>query len=215
MRRYSLVPVALVVWLATAAPVLSQTGALRARGLLDLARFPTYCMQESHWIQDPCTGEEVLLDDRLMDLDRYLCTYVEVSGLDVGVECEIIGAMSVLPLALPCGVEVRNVRTYSGSGRLWMTWTPLACADAIDVIRGRLPGPTLQPDAVDLGPVACVAEDLPGTTYSLFIDALGDPPPGGVHFFLIRARGEPYGLTPYGFSSAGLERIPSEGDCAQ
>ncbi len=83
---------------------------------------------------------------------------------------------------------------------------PAVGAVAFDVIRGDLAALRMVGPQVDLGTVVTIACN------DIAQQHLFDPqptPPGAVDFYLARRTGDP----SYGQSSAGLNRVPSEGDC--
>jgi hypothetical protein len=205
--------------LALLPALLIATGGLSAaayQGYVERPWTPTFCLQESHFLTDPCTGDpQWLLDDRgAIDMDPYLCKYVAVDGPDVGVECQVIAPVSVLVSQPPCPI------TFTG---LWISaetpprvnWNHVTCAVSHDVIRGDLPGPTPGGSIIDLGRVTCLANDFPQADW-WYVSGPADlefPPPGTAFFYLVRAFGLPDGDTTYGHSSDGREEIPLSGGC--
>ena len=103
----------------------------------------------------------------------------------------------------------------SQSAPTLVSWDYEAGPIRYDVIRGDVanlaPGP---PGTVDLGPVACLENDLHDADTRGFEDAV-IPPAGHVFFFLFRgSRGLNFGPGSWGQSSAGAEREPGSGVCA-
>jgi hypothetical protein len=197
--------------LATASP-----SAAAFRGYVERPWAPTFCMQESHFLTDPCTGNvQWVLDDRgAIDMAPYLCKYVDVNGPDVGVECEVIAPMSVLVSQPPCPISFTGLWIADETPPR-MHWPHVTCAVSHDVIRGELPGPTPAATHIDLGRVTCLADDLPQVEWWEVAGPADpeSPPLGTAYFYLVRAFGLPYGDTTYGHSSDGLEEIPLSGDC--
>jgi len=68
---------------------------------------------------------------------------------------------------------------------------------------------------IDLGPVNCLADDVPQTNvFNVTGPSDPDTPPLGVtYFYVVRARGTAVPET-YGFSSDSRERVPFSGDCS-
>ena len=186
------------------------------RGYVELPWAPTFCLQGSHFLTDPCTGDaQWILDDRgAISMDGYLCRYVDVNGPNVGVECVVIEPTSVSLAQPPCPILFEGLwMTYDAPARL--NWNHVTCADSHDVIRGELPGPMPGGSHVDLGRVTCLADDVPQADW-WYIQGPADPespPEGKAYFYLVRALGLPYGDTTYGHSSDGLEEVPLAGDC--
>lgn len=213
MRALNAAMAALSLLLAPAPPAAGQAPYLKARGYIDRVIFGGYCMQGSHSIIDPCTGQAALLESVQLDLDNFLCQHAEAMGPDVGVECPVMSVDYVLPVDPACAIEVVGAFMSGYLDNASLYWHPQACVGAYDVIGGVMQGLLAGSGWVDLGAVSCLANDL--GKHSIYLNVPDIPPPGQVLFYLIRARGEPYGLTSYGFSSSGLVRIPSAGDCPQ
>ena len=186
------------------------------RGYVELPWSPSFCLQESHFLTDPCTGDaQWILDDRgAISMDGYLCQYVDVNGPNVGVECDVIEPTSVSLAQPPCPILFDGLwMTYDAPPRL--NWYHVTCAHSHDVVRGELPGPMPGGLHVDLGRVTCLADDVPQAAW-WYIEGPVDPespPLGKAYFYLVRALGLPYGDTTYGHSSDGLEEVPLSGDC--
>ena len=188
------------------------------RGYVERPWSPTTCQQETHFLTDPCTGNAQwgLTDQNGgIPMDPYVCTYVDVDGPDVGVECTVIQPMSVLAAQPPCPITFE---------RLWLdaaappalAWYRVPCARAYDVIRGTLPGPTSDGSHINLGPVTCLANDSPQIDF-WYVPGPVDPetpPLGRAFFYKVRFAGLPNSDMTYGHSSDGLEEVPLSGDCA-
>jgi len=205
--------------LALLTALLIATSGLSAaayRGYVELPWTPTVCLQESHFLTDPCTGDpQWLLDDRgAIDMDPYLCKYVAVDGPDVGIECQVIAPQSVLASQPPCPIPFTGL-WISAETPPRVNWDHVTCAVFHDVIRGELPGPTPVGSLIDLGRVTCLANDIPQAAW-WYVSGPVDPdfpPPGTSYFYLARALGLPDGDATYGHSSDGLEEVPLSGDC--
>ena len=206
--RFLLIPILLIA--------ASSVSAAAFRGYVELPWTPTFCMQESHFLTDPCTGDpQWVLDDRgAINMDPYLCQYVAVDGPDVGIECQVIAPLSVLASQPPCPIPFQEL-WISAENPPRVNWNHVTCAVSHDVIRGDLPRPTPGAPLVDLGRVTCLANDLPQATW-WYVTGPADPespPLGTAYFYLVRAFGLPDGDTTYGHSSAGQEEVPLSGDC--
>jgi len=186
------------------------------RGYVELPWVPTFCLQESHFLTDPCTGNpQYLLDDRgAVNMDPYLCEYVAVDGPNVGIECQIIAPQSVLVSQPPCPIPFTDL-WISADTPPRVNWNHVTCAVSHDVIRGDLPGLSSGGSIIDLGRVSCLANDVPQAAW-WYVTGPSDPelpPLGSAYFYLVRAFGLPSGDTTYGHSSDGQEEIPFSGDC--
>ncbi len=186
-----------------------------SQGLIEPLLSPTTCQQGTHQFTDPCTGASVLLESTHYNLDQYVCSDVDLSGQDVGVECPVVAVQSLAAGAPACEVEVLGLLVDGGAEAATRWWrTP--CSRDYDMIRGALAELKQDAGAVDLGAVRCLVDDLlPGV--SDIVDGPIDgetPPPGGAFFYLVRTRGTPYGQTTYGHSTTGQVRKPSSGDCS-
>jgi|GEM_PF-3615164 len=202
--------VALLLGLLTATTALGVVD----RGYVEVPYTPTVCLQESHFLIDPCTGYlNLLLESATLDLDPFACTPVIVNGPDIGITCPVIQPGSVVPSSPMCPNQFG----------LWLTedtpsgiqWYRVPCTTNYDLIRGRIPGVTPGATQIDLGTVTCLANDVPQTNV-FNVTGPSDPetPPLGVtYFYVVRARGTAVPET-YGFSSNSLERVASSGDCS-
>lgn len=210
LRRFILLQALLV---ATSFP--SSAG---YRGYVERPWTPTTCQQETHFLTDPCTGNaQWLLTDQYggIPMDPYLCTYVDVDGPDVGVECTVIQPMSVSAAQPPCPITFRSLWIDAATPPR-LDWYRVPCAGAYDVIRGTLPGPASDGSRINLGPVTCLANDFPQIDF-WYVSGPVDPespPLGKAFFYLVRAAGLPAGDMTYGHSSDGLEEVPLSGDCS-
>jgi hypothetical protein len=178
---------------------------------------PTTCGQETHFLTDPCTGNaQWLLTEQYggIPMDPYLCTYVDVDGPDVGIECTVIQPMSVSPAQPPCPITFKSLRIDDATPP-HLDWDRVTCAATYDVIRGALPGPASDGSRIDLGPVTCLANDFPQIDFWQVTGPVDpeSPPVGQAYFYLVRAAGLPDGDMTYGHSSDGLEEVPLSGDC--
>jgi hypothetical protein len=126
-------------------------------------------------------------------------------------ECRVLDVLSFREAQPLCDVEARGLTSGAGFDFTSLTWRTLACASAYDVARGGLPGPRAGDAIVDPGPVTCLADDVPQPPNR--VEERDVPPPGTAYFYVVCARGAPYGLRTYGYSSDGLERVAFEGDC--
>lgn len=208
LQRLALLPLLLI---ATA----SESPAAY-RGYVELPWTPTTCLQGTHFLTDPCTGNpQWIVDDRgAIDMDNYLCRYVDVDGPDVGVECLVTSPTSVSLSQPPCPIPFTGLWISSGAPPR-LNWYHVTCAIRHDVIRGDLPGPKSEGFYVDLGGVTCLADDIPQAAW-WYITGPTDPespPAGTAYFYLVRALGLPLGDLTYGHSSDGLEEVPSSGGC--
>lgn len=164
-------------------------------------------------ITDPCSGATTVLESSVVNLDAYLCANVLVDGPDVGVECPVVDAQTIQGVDPACTIEVGALEAMNGS-ETWLQWARLPCVESYDVIRGNLADSGIGGGGIDLGPVVCLVDDTPATST---FGGPGDweaPPAGQAFFYLVRAKGV-NGITPYSFSSTGLEARPSAGDCPQ
>jgi len=94
------------------------------------------------------------------------------------------------------------------SGEVGVTWLPRPGSDSYDVIRGDVANLATLVDHVDLGPVACVAND---TTALALADAT-QPAPG--QCFIWYTRPNKAGVPgSYGKTADGREYLPASGDC--
>jgi len=210
--------VILLVFVAFGPPV-SEATVLSGRGVLRQATGTSTCIEESHVLTDPCTGfESALLDSQFssVPLDSYLCQYVSVSGTDVGIECPIIGVQELTFVAPPSCLADLSVNDSTST---WLQWPSRLCASSYDIIRGALPGPTLNAGMVDLGPVVCLVDDLGAPFGSMTSTFNGPrdadaPPLGQAFFYLVRATLQSSNVTPYGFSNTDSQENPASGDCA-
>jgi hypothetical protein len=185
-------------------------------GYIERPWTPTTCLQDSHFLTDPCTGAMTLLDEsQALDLDPFVCSHVDVDGPDVGLECQVIQPTSVVASATACPIQFDE---------LWLTdetpnrvnWWHVTCAASYDVVRGDPSAVTPGISEIDLGPVECLAEDVPQASW-WYISGPTDaasPAVGQVFFYLVRARILALGDETYGHSSDGRERVPSSGDCS-
>ena len=100
--------------------LLATPGAASAsfRGYVERPYTPTTCLQESHFLTDPCTDSLTLLEDDRAILDLYLCKHVIVDGPDVGIECQVIAPASVQRVQpacpIPRGHRVRQEKEGGG-----------------------------------------------------------------------------------------------------
>ncbi|HEV8375239.1 MAG TPA: hypothetical protein VGR38_03275 [Candidatus Polarisedimenticolia bacterium] len=173
-------------------------------------------MQESHFFTNPCTGASTLLSESsALDLDPFVCSYVELSGPDVGIECEVIQPTSAAAYSTSCPIQFDE---------LWLTdetanhvnWFRVTCAASYDVVRGNLSAVTPGISQIDLGPVQCLGENVPQENW-WFISGPADgetPPVGQAFFYLVRPRSLALGDETYGHSSDNRERAPFSGDCS-
>jgi hypothetical protein len=207
LRRFAFLVVLLV---AT-----TRTLPAAVRGYVEFPYTPTICQQESHFLTDPCTGALALADDdQGIDLDPYVCTYVVVDGPDIGVECEVIATFSVTPAQPPCPIMFSGL-WLSATTPPQVNWFHVTCAVSHDVIRGGLQSLAAGTTSIDLGPVRCLADDVPQADFWYVAGPVDSdlPPSGEAFFYTARAAGLPEGDATYGRSSDGRERIPSSGDC--
>jgi len=185
------------------------------RGYIERPWTASVCQQESHYLTDPCVGYQVFLDQsQTLNLDPYLCTYVDLSGPDVGITCDmIIQPTSVTPVAL-CLDQFSM--WFLDDPAIVMGWYRVGCATSYDLIRGNLAAVTAGSSQIDLGTVTCLANDVPQPNNWLITgpsDA-DTPPVGVVYFYLVRARSVSLPAETYGYSSDGRERLPFSGDCS-
>ncbi|MFQ5877151.1 MAG: FG-GAP repeat domain-containing protein [Acidobacteriota bacterium] len=97
-----------------------------------------------------------------------------------------------------------------GGTRTVLRWG-LVPGAAYDLIRGRILSVAPGPAAFDLGPVTCLADDLPVTDTAAAPDESA-PPPGDAYFYVVRPV---VGGVPgeYTVSTDGRPGIPSSGGC--
>ena len=196
--------------------LMAGTGSISAdyRGYIEVPYTPTVCIQESHFLLDPCTGNlDLLRESATLDLDAFACKYVIVDGPDIGITCPVIQPVSVVPSSPTCPNQFGMWLTEEAATGI--QWYRVPCTLDYDLIRGRISGVTPGATQIDLGPVTCLADDVPQT--NLFnVTGPSDPdtpPVGATYFYVVRARGTAVPET-YGFSSNSLERLPSSGDCS-
>ncbi len=185
------------------------------RGQVERAT-PSTCLEGTHELTDPCTGASVLLSSTQYSLDSYLCSYIAVSGPDIGVACQDIDVKALDPSPPVCTVMVRDLDILGGADAQ-MSWTRVPCASSYDAIRGDLAGLVSGATSIDLGQVLCLGDDLPASALALY-DGPHDtenPALGQAFFYLVRVNGAPYLASPYGFSSDNREEKPSSGDCVR
>lgn len=164
------------------------------------------CQRGSHRLTDPCLGDSILLQSSTISLDLFVCEAATLFGPDVGVECPVIEVQGLLPVALDCVPETRNLSAQATDSGTTLSWSEMLCVDTYDVIRGSL---SLVSD--DLGAVVCIVND----TTAISTEGNPDdevPGTGEAYFYVVRPNG-PLGFDHYGVNSAGLERTPSSGDC--
>jgi hypothetical protein len=94
-------------------------------------------------------------------------------------------------------------------GATEILWTPVFAAQAYDLIRADLGELNVLGDSIDLGSTTCIGEDL---TAPMASDAT-EPLPGEGFGYLLRYTHFAT-TTPYGWSSSGLPRAPTSGDCS-
>jgi len=191
-----------------------MTGHASWRGYIERPYTPTACIQESHFLIDPCTGATTLLkESATLDLDPFVCTGVVVDGPNIGIECQVIQPSSVAPSSPTCpdkfGLWLDDLTSQ-------VDWYRVPCATGYDVIRGLRSAVSAGGSIVDLGPVTCLANDVPQVNvWSVTGPADGGTPAvGEVFFYLVRSRSVALGDETYGESSSQLERLPSSGDCS-
>ena len=185
-----------------------------SNGYISLPWTPTTCIQETHFLSDPCTGGLTLLrESATLDLDPFACTSVVVDGPNIGVECVIIQPSSVAPAPPSCANQF--AMWVTGDAASGIDWYRVPCATSYDAIRGTLSAVTQGASQIDLGPVTCLAEDLPqDRTFSITGPTDAEAPPvGSVYFYLVRSVSTAVPET-YGSSSDNRERLPSSGDCS-
>ena len=174
---------------------------------------PSDCLEGSHMITDPCSGETTLLESPAVDLDAYLCAHAVVDGPDIGTECPVIDPQTIQAFDPLCRIEVRALDVMSGP-ETWLQWARLPCTESYDAIRGNLANTRFGGGGVDLGPVVCLVNDSPAVST---LGSPGDveaPPAGRAFFYLVRSKGVGVGgITPYSVSSSGQVATPSDGDC--
>lgn len=130
------------------------------------------------------------------------------------ITCQVIAPLSVLVSQPPCPIPFMGL-WMSADTPSRLNWNHVTCAVSHDVIRGDLPGLMPGGSQIDLGRVACLADDIPQANW-WYVSGPADPespPLGTAYFYLVRAFGLPDGDTTYGHSSDGLEEIPLSGDC--
>ena len=192
--------------------LLATSGAASAsfRGYVEQPYTPTTCLQESHFLTDPCTDSLTLLEDDRAILDLYLCKHVIVDGPDVGIECQVIAPASVQRVQPACPIPFAGL-WLSGESPAQVNWLRVTCAVSHDVVRGDLKSLA----AGNLGAVTCLANDVPQADF-WYVAGPADaesPAPGEAFFYLARSAGLPDGDTTYGHSSDGREETPLSGDC--
>jgi hypothetical protein len=111
-----------------------------------------------------------------------------------------------LNMGAPAAEALRVQKDPSGAVRL--TWPAENGASSYDLIRGDLFLVRSQPAQVDLGAVACVADD----TVELFAVDATVAAPGEAFFWLVRSN-LAGGPGPYGQAADGRPLVPSSGDC--
>ena len=184
------------------------------RGYVEVPYTPTVCIQESHFLIDPCTGHlRLLLESATLDLDPFACKYVIVDGPDIGITCPVIEPGSVVPSSPTCPNQFGMWLTEDAPSGI--QWYRVPCSMNYDLIRGRISAVTPGPTQIDLGSVTCLADDVPQTNvFNVTGPSDPDSPPLGVaYFYVVRARNAAVPET-YGFSSDSRERVPSSGDCS-
>ena len=196
----------------------SATNSCQKEGFVEAFAGTNPCGQAfTHRIRNQCLGYQLNLISSTVDLDASVSRYAQIAGPTVGDEwgsCDLLDVQQVTPLP-PCSLEAQNLQVHDERDT-WLDWsppsTPYAWAGTYDVIRGFIPEPVLASGHVDLGFVECLADGHALTsTQSGPRDSFG-PLEGTAFFYLVRPNGA-FGVGTYGYSQAGLERIPSEGDC--
>jgi hypothetical protein len=111
------------------------------------------------------------------------------------------------PLSAPdCQADLRVVHLGGGSANV--SFAPSFDAERYDIVRGDVGALAPGPSSVDLGTVACLADDITATTTT----AAALPAPGSAFFYLSRYEHGPT-VAEYGWSSAGEPHRPTAGDC--
>jgi hypothetical protein len=159
----------------------------------------------------PPLAQSPIRSSATLDLDPFVCKYVIVDGPDTGIECPVIRPDSV----------VLSPPTCPNQFGLWLTedaasgiqWNRVPCTTDYDLIRGRISAVTPGATQIDLGPVTCLADDVPQTLFPSVPSDPDTPQLGVTYFYVVRARGTTVPET-YGFSSDSRERIPFSGDCS-
>ena len=186
------------------------------RGYVERPWTPTTCLQGSHFLTDPCTGNISLADDtQALDLDPYLCKYVVVNGPDIGVECTVIAPSSIVESQAPCPITFGDL-WLTGADPPTVNWDRVICAPGYDVVRGDVASVVVETSRINLGPVLCAADNWRQENW-WFVTGPADgesPPLGQAFFYLVRAPRLPFGDSAYGYSSDGREEVPGSGDCS-
>ncbi len=140
---------------------------LHGIGVIDLGR--TDCTGgEQLLLHDLCGGGTTDLYSSDIDLAAHVCEVVELEGLDLlPGGCSVMQVETLVPSETPCLVQVRGLALDATAGSLSLAWEPLPCTDSYDLIRGTLPV------TENLGPVTCLADDVPAAAAE---DATGDEP---------------------------------------
>jgi len=194
------------------------TNSCQKEGFVEVFAGTNSCGQAfTHRIRNQCLGYQLNLTSSTIDLDAFVSRYAQVTGPTVGDQwgdCELLDVQQVTPLP-PCSLESQNLQVHDEQNT-WLDWSPPTApytwVGTYDVIRGFIPEPVVASDHIDLGFVVCLADGYASTsTQSGPRDSL-DPLEGTAFFYLVRPQGF-FGVGTYGYSQAGLERHPSEGDC--
>ena len=103
MKRAYLVVLLAVVLLSPA----SRVGAAGTQheGIIGPPPQVSGCLQGSHTLTDPCTGEEILLVSSKFSLDLFLGLHVRVSGPDVGVTCPVMDVRQIKQVVQKCSSQ--------------------------------------------------------------------------------------------------------------
>jgi len=113
-------------------------------------------------------------------------------------------------VAAPSTGSLRMGRVAQTPGA-FATWQPVEGATAYDVIRGSIASLSLTGNTVGLGPVTCIANNIPTTSTASLPDT-DLPPPGQGFFYLMRpVNGSVH--PDYRDQGADLDHIPGPGDC--
>ncbi|MDQ7005772.1 MAG: S8 family serine peptidase [Acidobacteriota bacterium] len=92
-------------------------------------------------------------------------------------------------------------------------WTAVLDAANYDLARGEVAAlSTVDESTVDLGPLACLADDTPATDNADSPDAAA-PAPGTAFFYVFRDAGTARDGAAWGVDSAGRDRLAGAGDC--
>ena len=94
-----------------------------------------------------------------------------------------------------------------------VSWSPVLDASGYDLVRGDVEQIRATWNAVNLGPVTCLADSVTATDTALLPDA-ELPAPGTAFFYLFRDNASVSDPRSYGADSAGRNRTASSGDCA-